>query len=133
MTMHERVKLQHIPLKVYRSSDRLMVATPMPGLQPEDIAIQVSEKGHVVINGELRGMLKDIKELLIDEWSVGGYQREFDLSLPVDAVHANVNYGNGVLVIAFPLTADKTTPATLTLMHSGVDRGERSGNAGHTI
>lgn len=130
--MHERAKVQHIPLKVYRSSDRLMVATPMPGLQPEDISIQVSEKGHVVIDGEIRGMLKDIKELLIDEWSVGGYHREFDLSQPVDAVNANVNYGNGVLVIAFPLAADKTTPATLTLAHIGVDRGERSGKAGHT-
>lgn len=131
--MHEQAKIQNIPLKVYRSSDRIMVATPMAGLQPEDIIVQVSEKGHVVIKGKMRGMLKDIKELLVDEWSVGTYYREFDLDVAVDAAHANLNYGNGVLVIAFPLSAAKTIPAELRMEHIGVDRGERSGNAGHAL
>src|SRR5690348_1243961 len=122
--MQETAKIQSIPLKVYRSSDRLTLAAPMPGLQPEDIAVQVTANGHLTVRGELRGLLKDIKELLVDEWSIGGYLREYDLPDAVDAEHANLSYGNGVLVITFPL-ATTTIPATLCMQHVGVDRGER--------
>lgn len=130
--MQETAKIQNIPLKVYRSSDRLTLAAPMPGLQPEDIAVQVTENGHLTVRGDLRGALKDIKELLVDEWSIGGYFREYDLPDTVDAERANLNYGNGVLVLAFPLAA-KTVPATLRMEHVGVDRGERAGHSGHTV
>ena len=128
--MQESAKIQYVPVKVYRSADRLMVAAPMPGLQPEDIMAQVTERGHLIIQGELRGVLKDIKELLVDEWSVGGYYRELELPDNVDAVHANMNYGNGVLVIAFPI-AQQTTSAVLQMDKVGIDRGSRIGNAGH--
>ena len=132
--VQEQMKIQQIPLKVYRSSDRLMIAAPMAGLEPEDISVQVSANGHMVIRGNVRGMLKDIKdkELLVDEWSVGTYYREFDLGVGVDAGHANMNYGNGVLVVAFPLAEGKTVPVELHMDRSGVARGVRSGNAGHS-
>ncbi|GHO89125.1 Hsp20/alpha crystallin family protein [Dictyobacter formicarum] len=130
--MQEKAKIQHIPVKVYRTADRLMVAAPMPGLQPEDITAQVTEDGHLVIQGDLRGVLKDIKELLVDEWSVGGYYRDIELPDRVDGVHANMNYGNGVLVIAFPLS-QQMQPITLKLQKTATDRGGRSGNAGHAF
>ncbi|GCE20605.1 Hsp20/alpha crystallin family protein [Dictyobacter kobayashii] len=75
-------------------------------------------------------MLKDVKELLIDEWSVGGYYRDIDLPDVVDGIHANMNYGNGVLVIAFPLS-QQMQPATLRLQKIATDRGGRTGNSGH--
>jgi len=128
--MQEHAKLQQIPVKVYRSSDRLMVAAPMPGLQPEDILVQVTENGHLIIQGELRGLLKDIKELLLDEWSVGGYYRELPLPDAVDGTLANVSYGNGVLVVALPIS-ERTRPASLTLDTVGPSRGEHMGKSGH--
>lgn len=128
--MQEHAKLQQIPVKVYRSSDRLMVAAPMPGLQPEDILVQVTENGHLMIQGELRGLLKDIKELLIDEWSVGGYYRELPLPDTVDGTLANVSYGNGVLVVALPIS-ERTHPASLTLDTVAPSRGEHMGKSGH--
>ncbi len=127
--MQEKAKIQHIPVKIYRTPDRLMIAAPMPGLQPEDILVQVEQNGRLVIQGELRGLLKDVKELLVDEWSVGGYFRELELPDSVDAEHANVTYGNGVLVVAMPLS-QKTIPAVLALDKIGTDRGERVGNTG---
>lgn len=127
--MQEQAKIQHIPVKVYRSDDRLMVAAPMPGLQPDDILVKV-DANTIVIQGELRGMLKDLKELLTDEWSVGGYYRELTLPNPVDGEHANVTYRNGVLVINLPIS-EQTVPATLAMEKVGTDHGERIGNAGH--
>ena len=130
--MQEQAKIQQIPVKVYRSADRLMVAAPMPGLQPEDILVEVTANGHLVLQGDLRGLLKDVKELLIDEWSVGGYYRELPLPDTVDAVLANVTYGNGVVVVALPIS-DITHPARLTLTTIGPSHGERAGSSGHTM
>ena len=110
--MQEQAKLQQIPLKVYRTEERLMVAAPMPGLQPDDILVEVTDNGHLILQGDLRGMLKDIKELLLDEWSVGGYYRELPLPVAVDATLANVSYGNGVLVVTFPISEYHATSTT---------------------
>ncbi len=129
--MQESAKIQSIPVKVYRTAERLMVAAPMSGLEPENILVTVSTSGLLVLQGDVRGVLKNVpdKELLIDEWSVGGYYRELELPSAVDAEHANMNYGNGVLVIAFPLS-ERCIAATLVLDKTGASRGVRAGNSG---
>ncbi len=127
--MQEQAKIQHIPIKVYRAPERLVIAAPMPGIEPENILVKVTENS-VVIQGEIRGLLKDIKELLIDEWSVGVYYREVLLPNAVDGEHATVTYGNGVLVVNLPMS-DKMVPATLTLDKIGTARGERVGYVDH--
>jgi HSP20 family protein len=75
-------------------------------------------------------MLKDIKELLVDEWSVGEYHRELELPESVDGSGANATYGNGVLVVSLPKSV-YSTAAVLKLEKIGIDRGERVGLAGH--
>jgi len=124
--MHEQAKLQYIPLKVYRTSDRLTVAAPMPGLQPEDVLVEVTGDGRLILKGELRGVLKDVKELLIDEWSVGGYYRELPLPVSVDGSQTTVTYGNGVLVVSMPIS-ERTCPARLTLDKVAPAHGEHVG------
>jgi HSP20 family protein len=128
--MPEQLKQQHIPVKVYRTGERLMVAAPMAGLEPENIVVEVTADGCLVLHGDVRGMLKEVKELLLDEWSVGVYHREFALPVPVNATCANVTYGNGVLIVALPIS-QRTLPARLALERLAPTRGERKGNAGH--
>jgi HSP20 family protein len=128
--MQEQLKLQEIPVKVYKTDDRLMVVAPMPGIEPENIMIEVTDNGHLILDGELRGMLKDVKELLLDEWSVGFYHRELELLAPVNGESANVTYGNGVVTVALPIS-DHTVPSRLTLERITPTHGERKGNAGH--
>jgi HSP20 family protein len=128
--MHTRTKFQSVPIKMYRTQDRLTVAAPMPGIQPEDLLIRITEKNSLVLQGEIRGVLKDIKEVLVDEWNPGGYYREIVLPNTVDGAHANVTYGNGVVVVALPLS-EKTAIADITVPKIGTDRGERVGHAGH--
>ena len=126
--MQEHVKQQHIPVKIYRTDERFMIAAPMAGLEPENILVEVTHEGRLILHGEQRAMLKEIKELLVDEWSVGVYHRE--LALPVNAVCANVTYGNGVLRVVLPMS-DQTFPAQLTLERITPTHGEHKGNAGH--
>ncbi len=128
--MQETQKQQHIPVKVYRTDERLMVAAPMAGLEPEDIVVDVTADGRLVLHGDVRGMLKEIKELLLDEWSVGMYHRELALPVPVNATCANVTYGNGVLTVTLPIS-EQTSSARLTLERVAPAHGERKGNAGH--
>lgn len=127
--MEEKTEAQIIPVKAYRSADKLMVAAPMPGLEAEDISIEVTDDGYLVLHGEVRGMLKGQKDLLMDEWTVGGYHRNVALPLGVDGPKANATYGNGVLVIAFPIV-EKTRGASIELQAVGTARGESVRTAG---
>ncbi|MBA2284563.1 MAG: Hsp20/alpha crystallin family protein [Ktedonobacteraceae bacterium] len=127
--MEEQAKLQHIPVKMYRAEARLMVAAPMPGMEAGDIVVEVTPDGRLILHGELRAALKNVKELLLDEWSIGTYHRELTLPETVDGERANVTYGNGVLVVVLP-TSEQFHPARLTLDTLGSGHGERVGNSG---
>jgi HSP20 family protein len=59
--MQEGVEVQQVPVKVCRTAERLTVAAPMPGLQPEDITVEVTADGYLVLNGPLRSALKGEK------------------------------------------------------------------------
>ena len=122
--MQEQTPLQFLPVKVYRMHDHLTVAAPMPGLEPEDILVEVTESGQLILHADRRATLKGVKEVLLNEWEAGGYHRELNLPEKVDGEHANVTYGNGVLVVALPV-ADSTRPAQLCLHETAPTRGQR--------
>lgn len=128
--MQEQAKPQRIPVKVYRTEDRISVAAPMPGLEADNITVEVTPQNHLLLHGAVRGLLKGDKQLLIDEWSVGDYDRDLELPAPVNGNEANVTYGNGVVVVVLPVAA-QTTPAHLRMRRTSNDKGERVGNAGH--
>src|SRR5260370_7168405 len=128
--MQEQGKQQIIPVKVYRTDARLMIAAPMAGLEPENIMVEVTNDDRLILHGDQRGMLKEVKELLLDEWSVGVYHRELALPVPVNATCANVTYGNGVLLVALPIS-DQTSPARLTLERLTPTHGYPHTNTAH--
>jgi HSP20 family protein len=130
--MAKQLTWQHIPVKVYRTPTRLMVAAPMPGIEPEDIVVDITAEGKLIVQSRWRGELKGMKDELLNEWRPGGYRRELTLPDAVDGELTNVTYGNGVLVIALPV-AKQTRPARLTLEAMGPTRGERARSAGHPI
>ncbi|MGZ3714979.1 MAG: Hsp20/alpha crystallin family protein, partial [Ktedonobacterales bacterium] len=106
-TIHQ---MHRVPAKIYRTPLRLMVAVPMPGLEPADITVTVTPSPALVIRGRQRGELKGLKDELLNEWNAGEYEREIALPVAVDGKLANVTYGNGVLVVALPI-ASQTQPA----------------------
>jgi HSP20 family protein len=127
----------HVPVKVYRALDLLTVAAPMAGLGPEDVTVEVTADGHLLLDGRLRPapkvdsvVLDAGKEVLLDEWTSFPYHREIVLDSGVDGPAATVTYGNGVVVVALPV-AKETRPARLTLDPIGPTRGERTGDPSH--
>ena len=127
--MQEATNPQSLPVKLYRMHDHLTVAAPMPGLEPEDILVEVTKEGQLILHGDRRASLKEVKDVLMDEWDVGPYHRELVLPEPVDGEHANITYGNGVLVVAF-LLSQQMQPARITLEKTGTAHGEYRGNIG---
>src|SRR5690349_5992860 len=115
---------QRVPLNLYRTADIVTAAAPMPGLEADDISVDVTAEGRLILRGDLRGALKDVKERLVDEWTAGPYEREVALPAPVDGELATATYGNGVLVVALPVTS-RTRAAHLTLSPTAPTRGER--------
>src|SRR5438067_13468915 len=92
---------QSTPVKLYRTADRLVIAAPMAGIRPEDVSIEVTESGRLILQSRPRGMLRaelfdvevtvdrggdqevwtreqwqETKEVVLDEWSTSGYYRE---------------------------------------------------------
>lgn len=61
----------------------------------------------------------------------GGYYRDLALPDAVDDGQATVTYGNGVLVVALPIS-NTTRAAKLTLETVGPAHGKRLGKAGHS-
>ena len=118
-----------IPINLYENERELMVVAPMPGVAPEDIAIDVTEDRGLILRAAERGMGQERIAYLMREWSYGPYERRIALPCEVDARRANVSFGNGVLAISFP-KAETTTPDGLRLDRTGHARGLALGHPG---
>jgi HSP20 family molecular chaperone IbpA len=120
-----------LPVRIYEAGVKIMIAAPMPGLAPGDIAVAI-DGDHVRIRGAQRGPRQHAIRLAAAEWTVGPWERELRLSRPVSGALANATLGNGVLVLALPrATSEASDGATeITLETIEPTRGERIGHVG---
>ncbi|MGI8423952.1 MAG: Hsp20/alpha crystallin family protein [Chloroflexota bacterium] len=123
---------QHLPVRVYEGDGRLMVAAPMPGLEPQDISVAV--KGdRVTIHGALRGPHQEDRDPSVAEWAIGPYHRDLTLPQSVDGARANATYGNGVLVLVLPKAPRGGRGTQFTLDVLTPTRGAHVGHAGRDL
>ena len=123
---------QLLPINIYRSNERLMVATRAPGLEPENIRIELQGQ-RLSVTGALRGPRQAKKPGYVQrEWSVGPFQRTVDLPSPVDSTRANASYDNGVLVVIFPLSS-RSISGTVSLEKVGTTKGQRIRHVGKDL
>ena len=118
-----------IPVNLFENNRELMVVAPMPGVAPEDITLDVTHDGRLVLRAAQHGEGQERIEYLVREWSYGPYERTIDLPYAVDALRANVSYGNGVLAVTLP-RAEHTMPNTIRLERTGHTRGVSAGHSG---
>jgi HSP20 family protein len=133
--VHQQQQTKTVPVRIYQIDDRIMVAAPMPGLEPEDISVAIAG-ARVIIRGAERGPGQHERDLLAAEWTVGPYYREVLLPQPVNGTLANATYGNGVLVLALPKTeqGEPGMAAEFRLQAVGTTtHGERVGHSGSII
>ena len=118
-----------IPVNLFENNRELMVVAPMPGVGPEDISIDVTDDGRLVLRAAQHGEGQERIDYLQREWSYGPYERTIELPYAVDAMRANVSYGNGVLSVTLP-RAGTTVGNRITLERKGHTRGVAVGHSG---
>lgn len=117
-----------IPVNLFENDRELMVVTPMPGVGPEDIEIDVTD-GSLALRARQHGEGQERIRYLTREWAYGPYERTIDLPRTVDGSRANVTFGNGVVSVTLPKAAT-TTPARLVVERTGQARGVTAGHHG---
>jgi len=126
-------KPQTIPVRISDSEDLILLAAPMPDLEPQNITVSITD--HVVqIKGEERGPRQHELDLKVAEWRIGPYVREVSLDQPVKGAMTNATYGNGVLVLSIPKAkSGYGSNAEFQLKQIEPTRGERIGYMGSDI
>ncbi|MGH2445200.1 MAG: Hsp20/alpha crystallin family protein [Candidatus Limnocylindria bacterium] len=118
-----------IPVNLFDNQRELMVVAPMPGVGPEDISIDVTDDGHLTLRAAMHGEGQERIDYLTREWSYGPYERTVELPYPVDALRANVSYGNGVLAVTLPKVG-ATNAGRILVQRTGHTRGGAIGHSG---
>lgn len=110
-----------LPVNVYRQVRRLMVTAPLPGMEPQNIRVEVAGR-RLSIRGAQRGPGQERKAHLLRQWTAGPYEVTLDLPSSVDAARANATFDNGVLVLILPL-ATQPTSGVIAMPKIGTARG----------
>lgn len=130
---HQQQQATTVPVWMYQVDDRIMVAVPMPGLEPENISVTIAG-AHLIIRGEERGPGQHELDLMLAEWTIGPYYREVLLPQLVNGALTNATYGNGVLVLVMPKVESLQPETTFQLQAVGAPvHGERVGHNGSMI
>ncbi|HZU14525.1 MAG TPA: Hsp20/alpha crystallin family protein [Chloroflexota bacterium] len=120
---------QRIPVNVYETEGDVVVIAPMPGVEAEDIDVEVLGQT-VTLRARLRGPGQEARRYVRHEWSYGPYERTVELPIEVDADHANASHGNGVLVLSFP-KALSTRSIRIPLQQITAGEALHQGHSGH--
>jgi len=125
---------QTIPVQLHRAKGLLVLAAPMPGLEPQDISVSIHDD-QVTIRGAYRASRQDQPETVMSEWTMGPYHRDISLPQPVSGILTNATYGNGVLVLAMPTLEPGVQEEGMAfrLEAETGTRGQRVGHMGSEI
>lgn len=100
---------------IYETEKGLSVVADMPGVQKDDIKVQVKE-GILTIEG--RTSLSRRKNPTSEEYKLYNYFRQFQLSDDVDHENILAELKNGVLTLALP-KAEKAKPKRIQVKVNG--------------
>jgi HSP20 family protein len=103
----------YIPaVDIYESAEALTLVADMPGVGPENLVIDVHDdlltiRGTVTPEG-------DKERMLLQEYGVGDYFREFTLGRTIDQSKIEAGMKNGVLTLTLP-KAEAIKPRKITV------------------
>lgn len=120
-----------LPLDVYEKGDQLVVKAALPGVDPNDIEVNVRD-GVLHINAESR-QEQDVREgdYLRHEYRYGRTSRSIQLPPDVDFDKAEANYEHGMLRLCFPKTqADRARSMRIEVKGAQAGGGQRRLEAG---
>lgn len=108
---------------VHETDNELMVSAEIPGVNPEDLDVTVSED-HLTLKGEIKQATHvDEQGYRLSERRYGSFHRVIPLPVEIRPNESRANYVNGVLEIHAP----KSTEARSRSVKLRVNRGGTEG------
>jgi HSP20 family protein len=101
------------PLNVFRQGDDFVVITELPGIQREDVEIQV-QGDRVRIAGKKAVQYEEGASLHRRERIAGNFDRSIAVPIEVDADRVKAEYHNGILALLLP-RAERDKPKSITI------------------
>lgn len=94
---------------VTEEKDRILIRADLPGMNEEDIHVEVSQ-GVLTISGERKREIEHKEgKVYRSERSYGSFLRSFTLPAGVDAARVRAAHKNGVLEVSLPKLAEAAT------------------------
>ena len=100
-----------LPIDVYDNSDAFVLTASVPGLNPEDIHINL-EDDVLTIEGEFSHNVEDVNYVIRERASEGRFHRSVRINVPVMVEDIAATFDNGVLTLTVP-KAPEAKPMTI--------------------
>lgn len=92
----------HLAIDLYEKNNKYYVVTPIAGVQPEDIELELNED-FVIIKGNRRSETTQAKEnYIFQECYWGTFSRQINFPSPIDPDQAEAAFKDGMLYITAP-------------------------------
>src|SRR5688572_26964801 len=88
--------VQTLPINAYETTEAIVIVTPMPAVQVEDVHVAV-QSGTVKIAADCR--TEAPKDYLVHEWHYGPFEASFELPTDCGFGGADATLGNGQLAV----------------------------------
>ena len=102
----------HVPLDVIVENDAYLIELIVPGLEPDDLEIEIVEKS-IDIQGEFKAADEDLKYLR-KERPTGKFRRVIRLPKLLDMEKSEADLKNGILTLRVPV-AEEALPKTVKI------------------
>lgn len=113
----ERNTVWGFPLDVTENDDTFTVKAAVPGMNPEDLDITISDNV-LTIKGETQEEeVRDDERVHLQERRFGSFMRSISLPTPVESDNVNATMNNGILTLQIP-KAEAVKPKRITV-HAG--------------
>ena len=102
----------HVPLDVIVDKDSYVIDLIVPGLEPDDVEIEIVEKT-IIIQGEFKAADEDVK-FLRRERPTGKFRRVIQLPKLLEMEKSEANLEKGILSLRVPV-AEEALPKTIKI------------------
>jgi len=98
---------------IYETEDAMVVLADMPGVPAEKVTIDIKDS-QLTISGEIAPPWGEQEQLLVQEYEVGNFHREFTLGQLVDQNRIEASMKDGVLRLTLP-KVEKAKPRKIEI------------------
>lgn len=117
-------------IEVVENKNNITVTAELPGIEQNDIDLEISANGYLTISGEKRHEdTAASKDGYFSEIAYGSFSRTVPLPWDLEYSKASADYANGVLCVTIPKTKQEQTTRKKISLNGEKKKSKRSAKA----